>query len=303
MRIELDGDLPEPVWPDGLTPRNAEPGEEERVYEAHMDAFADHWDFRRQPLEVWRSYSTNTHRYDPSLWWLVEDGDELAAISLNGWDFSGDPQFGWIQVLGVRPRWRKRGLGTALLLHSFRDFRDRGATRVGLGVDGESTTGAVRLYESVGMRQVRRNDTYEKSAVSRLRARCPDCRTFTAVAIGPGYECHSCGREYGAGLVRVPQAWGEGGESMAEAARLPLPFPGGGGGRGGDARRADAGGRDRPARAAARARRLLLRAHRRGRGARRPQRPDRAGLDRRARRPEHARELAVREPLGRRRSG
>jgi arginase family enzyme len=61
--------------------------------------------------------------------------------------------------------------------------------------------------------------------VSRLRARCPDCHTFTAVAIGPGYECHSCGREFGAGLVRVPQAWGEGGESMAEAARLPLPFP------------------------------------------------------------------------------
>ena len=74
----------------------------------------------------------------------------------------GDPQFGWIQVLGVRPRWRKRGLGTALLRHSFRDFRDRGATRVGLGVDGESTTGAVRLYESVGMREVRRSDTYEK---------------------------------------------------------------------------------------------------------------------------------------------
>jgi arginase len=45
------------------------------------------------------------------------------------------------------------------------------------------------------------------------------------VAIGPGYECHACGREFGAGLVRVPQAWGEGGESMAEAARLPLPYP------------------------------------------------------------------------------
>ena len=61
--------------------------------------------------------------------------------------------------------------------------------------------------------------------MSRLRARCPDCRTYTCVAIGPGYECHSCGREFGAGMVRVPQAWGEGGESMAEAARLPLPFP------------------------------------------------------------------------------
>ena len=61
--------------------------------------------------------------------------------------------------------------------------------------------------------------------MSRLRAKCPDCRTFTAVAIGPGYECHACGREFGAGLVRVPRAWGTGGQPMAEAARLPLPYP------------------------------------------------------------------------------
>ncbi|MBW3592744.1 MAG: arginase family protein, partial [Actinobacteria bacterium] len=61
--------------------------------------------------------------------------------------------------------------------------------------------------------------------MSRLRARCPDCRTLTAVAWGEGYECHSCGREFRAGLVRVPRAWGEGGEEMAEAANLPLPYP------------------------------------------------------------------------------
>jgi arginase len=61
--------------------------------------------------------------------------------------------------------------------------------------------------------------------VSRLRARCPECGTFTAVALGPAYECHACGREFAAGLVRVPRAWGDGGESMAEAARLPLPYP------------------------------------------------------------------------------
>ena len=28
------------------------------------------------------------------------------------------------------------------------------------------------------------------------RAKCPDCRTNTAVAIGPDYECHSCGRAF-----------------------------------------------------------------------------------------------------------
>jgi arginase len=61
--------------------------------------------------------------------------------------------------------------------------------------------------------------------MSRLRAKCPDCHTFTAVSIGPDYECHSCGREFHAGLVRVPRAWGDGGEAMIEAASLPLAYP------------------------------------------------------------------------------
>jgi arginase len=61
--------------------------------------------------------------------------------------------------------------------------------------------------------------------VSVLRAKCPTCQAMTAVAVGPEYECHSCGRTFGAGLVRVPRAWGDGGEAMAEAARLPLDYP------------------------------------------------------------------------------
>ena len=63
--------------------------------------------------------------------------------------------------------------------------------------------------------------------MSFLRAKCPSCRTLTAVAIGPEYECHSCGRTFAAGLVRVPRAWGKDarGELMREAAALPLNYP------------------------------------------------------------------------------
>jgi len=61
--------------------------------------------------------------------------------------------------------------------------------------------------------------------VSRLRAKCPDCKTYTAVALGPDYQCHSCGREFAAGLVRVPRAWGDGGEAMEAAAHLPFDYP------------------------------------------------------------------------------
>ena len=61
--------------------------------------------------------------------------------------------------------------------------------------------------------------------MSTLRARCPDCRTLTAAAIESEYQCHSCGRMFAAGLVRVPRAFGEGGDAMAAAASLPLPYP------------------------------------------------------------------------------
>ena len=68
---------------------------------------------------------------------------------------------GHVNILGVRPGWRRRGLGRALLLHSFRELRDRGRLKADLGVDAENTTGAVRLYERAGMCVAHRMDTYE----------------------------------------------------------------------------------------------------------------------------------------------
>ena len=65
----------------------------------------------------------------------------------------------------------------------------------------------------------------EDPRVSLLRARCPTCRTLTAVAVDEGYECHACGRSFAAGLVRVPRAWGDDGEPMVEAAGLALDYP------------------------------------------------------------------------------
>lgn len=150
-------------WPAGIELRTYDPGRDERrVYEASEEAFADHWDFHPLPLDEWRRRNFETECFDPVLWLLAEDEGELAGVSLNFWHFSGDRTFGWVGVLGVRKPWRRRGLGLALLRHSFADFRERGATRVGLGVDAENTTGAVRLYERAGMHVARRYDTYEK---------------------------------------------------------------------------------------------------------------------------------------------
>jgi mycothiol synthase len=165
MRIDLPDFVDAPEWPDGLDLRQYDPERDERrVYECTQEAFADGWDFQPLSIEVWREQMIRVEaQFDPSLWWLVEDGGRLAAVCLNDWHYSGDPEYGWISTLAVRRPWRRRGLGLALLRHSFADFAARGARRVGLGVDGENTTGAVRLYERAGMRPARRVDTYEKA--------------------------------------------------------------------------------------------------------------------------------------------
>ena len=101
-------------------------------------------------------------------------------------------------------------------------------TRSGCPRSGSTAWESGRSRADPGARrpgEAARDSRRAGAGMSRLRARCPDCHTYTAVALGPGYECHACGREFAAGLVRVPRAWGEGGEAMAEAARLPLPYP------------------------------------------------------------------------------
>ncbi len=224
MTIELGDELlAAPRLPEGLTIEPFSAGAARAFHAALEEAFQDHWEHSPESFEDWWERQTRKHDHDPSLWFLVRDGDEVAAATRNDPNRNGG---GWIGALGVRRGWRGRGLARALLLHSFREFHARGLRRVGLGVDAANPTGATHLYESVGMHVEVEHVVWEKAVdVSLLRARCPDCRTLTAVAVDDGYECHTCGRTFGAGLVRVPRAWGDGGEAMVEAAALPLAYP------------------------------------------------------------------------------
>jgi mycothiol synthase len=162
MRTELDGALESVEWPDGLRVATYEPAHEAAVHTAHQEAFADHWEHVFEPLEEWRKWNVEHPAFDPSLWFLVWDGDELAGISLCRVHSSGDAEHGFVSILAVRRPWRRKGLGLALLLHSLAEMRRRGMKRASLGVDAENTTGAVRLYERAGMFVERRYDLYRK---------------------------------------------------------------------------------------------------------------------------------------------
>jgi len=163
MECRLGGELQPPAWPSGLDCRRFAEEEAEGVYAAHNEAFADHWDFTPSSLASWRSYHL-ADAADTSLWRIAWDGSEVAGLALNSPQRGEDETVGWVDVLAVRRPWRRRGLGEALLRDAFRSFAAAGKSRADLGVDAENTTGAVALYERVGMRPVRRSDTWERTA-------------------------------------------------------------------------------------------------------------------------------------------
>jgi mycothiol synthase len=149
MTIELGDDPPpDPSLPQGLRIEPFSSGSARAFHAALEEAFEGHWEHEAEPYEEWWRRQLAKPDHDPSLWYLVRDGEEVAAATRNDPERSGG---GWIGALGVRPAWRGRGLAKALLLHSFREFHRRGQRRVGLGVDSENATGATQLYERVGM--------------------------------------------------------------------------------------------------------------------------------------------------------
>jgi len=160
MRRDLREPLPAPPDLGGLELRPFDPAMAERVRLAHNESFADHWGSEPITDEAWRREFVGDPGFRPDLSFVVFDGDEVAAATLNyvlesDWEASGVRE-GWIGQLGVRRPWRRRGVATALLVRSMAAFRSAGLDGAILGVDTENTTGALGIYERAGFRAVRR---------------------------------------------------------------------------------------------------------------------------------------------------
>ena len=160
--------LSEPItaapMPEGLEVRLTSPERYRAVWEADQEAFRDHWHFipgTEEDYQGWLEWSP-----DPSLWKVAWDGDQVAGMVLNFLNENENAEYnrkrGYTEGIAVRRPWRRRGLARSLLTQSLQMFKDMGMDEAALGVDAENLTGALRLYQSVGFREVKRTTTYHK---------------------------------------------------------------------------------------------------------------------------------------------
>ncbi|MFQ5448708.1 MAG: GNAT family N-acetyltransferase, partial [Saprospiraceae bacterium] len=112
MEIKLDALPPAPKFPDGITMvRFRFPQDLERTYLAFDEAFEDHWGHVSSPPEEgiarWCKWVGDDPDFDPDIWFLAMDGDEIAGVSLCYNKIPHDPNMAWVDILGVRKPWRK----------------------------------------------------------------------------------------------------------------------------------------------------------------------------------------------------
>lgn len=163
MAIDLRGEREPPTWPDGVATRAARDEDRRMFHRVQDEAFANHWGYEPRSYDEWAHLYGEVRPFDPELWLLAEVGAEPVGIAICERGAEGDPDTGWVHVIAVRRPWRGRGLGLALLRWSFAALADVGLTRAALSVDGENTTGAVRLYLRAGMHVEARFQSWDKS--------------------------------------------------------------------------------------------------------------------------------------------
>ena len=163
----MNGSPPEPIWPEGISMRLYNPNTDAyAVFEVDEEVFQDHFGYVKEPPE--EAYKKFTHHmtkddsYDPSLWFLAVEGNEIVGICLCRKFGLEDKEAGHVSSLGVKRPWRRQGIALALLQHAFYEYYKRGKRKVDLGVDAESLTGATDLYLKAGMFVLRQFDLYEK---------------------------------------------------------------------------------------------------------------------------------------------
>lgn len=158
MAIELDSP-PAVAVPEGFTLRAATTEDGPEFHETIGEAFEDHWEHHRLPFDEWWRLRTSDPDFDISWWFTVREGDRMVGAVRNIPARNGGV---YVAALGVRRRWRGRGLAKALLQHTFARSLEAGFRRVTLGVDASNPTGATVLYRSIGMTQELESAVWEK---------------------------------------------------------------------------------------------------------------------------------------------
>jgi len=181
LLLSLDAPPPSPTLPDGMTLHPIDLEQDwELIGPAMEEAFSDHWGSIAVPLPpapqpepgpVVETPADESYSNSPGFCFMVLAGSVVAGGILCNAKLVERSDTGRIGSIFVRPRYRRLGLGGALMLSAFSAFWQAGLRRIILDTDADSFTHAPKFYNQLGMRVYRREFLYEKAVRAGVEVR------------------------------------------------------------------------------------------------------------------------------------
>jgi mycothiol synthase len=167
VRPDLEN-IPDSPMPERLEVRPVFPENYRQIWDAANEASRDEWGFVERSEEDYQAWLIDT-TFQPDLWQVAWDiaSNQVAGQVRTYIDHEQNQlykrQRGWTEFISVRPPWRRRGLARALIARSLQAQKEAGMKESALGVDSESLSGAMRIYEECGFRAVKRTTVFRKA--------------------------------------------------------------------------------------------------------------------------------------------
>lgn len=160
-------DIQDWLLPAGVEVRPALPKHYAAIWTSVDETSREEWGYTQATEEAYQAWLTNP-RFQPHLWQVAWDpaAERVIGHALTFIDESENEDFnrkrGYTEGIGVDRAWRRRGLARALIARSLLAQKAAGMSESALVADGESESGATRLYESCGFQVVGRSTIYRK---------------------------------------------------------------------------------------------------------------------------------------------
>ncbi|MGM0839623.1 MAG: GNAT family N-acetyltransferase [Bacillota bacterium] len=120
----------------------------ESLHQVFEEVFSDHFDYHPSSLDEFKKRFLRPS-FDPDLWFVLREGNDLVGFVFC--TVNDETKLGEITHLGIRKKWRRKGLAHDLLFYGFSKLKDEGMTTAALSVDSDSYTDATIVYQKAGM--------------------------------------------------------------------------------------------------------------------------------------------------------
>jgi mycothiol synthase len=122
--------------------------EAESLHQVFEEVFSDHFDYHPSTLDEFKKRFLRPS-FDPDLWFVLREENDLVGFVFCS--VNNETKLGEITHLGIRKKWRRKGLAHYLLHYAFSKLKEEGMTTAALSVDSDSYTDATIVYQKAGM--------------------------------------------------------------------------------------------------------------------------------------------------------